>query len=87
MPAACQASAGSGRVAGFNVPAQAALRRDVLDVAQRKPHLAGRNAGAESLVRCASPDPSQDQRAAQDAGVPRTELVVHKPPKVTDSHE
>ena len=94
--AACQASAhasggsasvGSSGVAGFDVPAQAALRRHVLDVAQGKPHLAGRNAGAEGLVRGASPDSCQDQRAAQDAGVPRPELVVHKPPKVTDSHQ
>ena len=84
--AACQASAhvggvsasvGPGGVAGFDVPAQAALRRNVLDVAQGKPHLAGRNAGAEGLVRGASPDSCQDQRAAQDAGVPRPELVVH----------
>ena len=68
--AACQASAhasgvsgGSARSGGiprFDVPAQAALRRDVLDVAQGKPHLAGRNAGAEGLVRGASPDPCQD---------------------------
>ena len=94
--AACQASAHasgvsasvrSGGVAGFDVPAKAAFRRDVLDVAHGKPHLAGRNAGTEGLVRGASADPCQDQRAAQDPGVPRPELVVHKPPKVTDSHE
>lgn len=70
-------SVGTGGVAGFDVPAQAALRRDVLDIAQGKPHLAGRNAGAEGLVRGASPDSCQDQRTAQDAGVPRPELVVH----------
>ena len=82
-----QASAGPGGVAGFDVAAQAAFRRNVLDVAQGKPHLARRNAGAEGLVRGAASDPSQDQRIAQDAGVSRAELVVHKPPKVTDSHE
>jgi hypothetical protein len=85
--ASAQASAGPGGVTGFDVPAQAALRRDVLDVAQGKPHLAGRNAGAEGLVRGAASNPCQDQRTAQDAGVSRAELVVHKPPKVTDSHE
>ena len=85
--AACQASARSGGVAGFDVPAKAAFLRDVLDVAHGKPHLAGRNAGTEGLVRGASPYSCQDQRAAQDARVPRPELVVHKPPKVTDSHE
>jgi hypothetical protein len=87
VSATAQASAGPGVVAGFDVPAQAAFRRNVLDVAQGQPHLAGRNAGAEGLVRGAASDPCQDQRTAQDTGVSRAELVVHKPPKVTDSHE
>jgi len=87
MPAACQALAGSGGVAGFDVPAETAFRRDVLDVAHGKPDLAGRDAGTEGLVRRASAGPCQDQRATQDTGVSRSKLVVHKPPKVTDSHQ
>ena len=52
--------AGSRAVAGFEVPAEAALRRNVLDVAQGKPNLAGRDAGAKGLVSRASADPGQD---------------------------
>src|SRR4051794_20079458 len=86
-PVARQASAGSGVVAGFDVPAEAALRRDVLDVAEGEPDLPGRNTGAEGLVSGTAAHPCQDQGVAQYAGVPRTELVVHKPPKVADPHD
>ena len=91
MVAACQVfAAGPGlkrrKSAGFDVAAKPPLRRDVLDIAQRQPHLPGRHPCPQGLIGRPFADSRQDQRAAEDAGVARPEFVVHKAPKVTDSH-
>lgn len=72
--------------AGFDVAAQPPLGRDILDLAQREPHLPGRYPSTQGLVCCPAADPRKDQGAAEDPGIPCPEFVVHEPPKVTDSH-
>lgn len=72
---------------GFDVAAQAPLRRHILDVADGEPHLSGARSGREGLVGGAPTGPGQDQGAAQDPGVAGPEFVVHKPPIVTDPHQ
>ena len=91
MVAACQVfAAGPGlkrrESAGFDVAAKPPLGRDILHITQRQPHLPGRHACPQGLVGGPSADSRQDQGAAEDAGVARPEFVVHKAPKVTDSH-
>ena len=75
-----------GWSAQFDVAAKPPLGRDILDLAQRQPHLPGWHARTQGLVGGPSADSRQAQRAAEDAGVPGPEFVVHEAPKVTDSH-
>ena len=75
------------RSARFGIPAQAALGRYVLDVAQRQPDLPRRYPGAERLVRGSAADSGEDKAAAENPGIACSEFIVHEPPKVTDSHQ
>ncbi|MDQ0821891.1 hypothetical protein QFZ79_004267 [Arthrobacter sp. V4I6] len=74
------------RSARFDIAAQAALGRYILDVAQCQPHLPWRYPGAECLVRGPAADTGEDQAAAKNPGVACSEFIVHEPPKVTDPH-
>ena len=72
--------------AGFGVAAKPPFGRDILDLAERKPHLPGWHPRTQGLVGGPAADSCQDQGAAEDPGIPCPEFVVHEPPKVTDSH-
>lgn len=48
---------------GFDVAAQAPLRRHILDVTDSQPHLAGAHPGRKGLVGGASTHSGQDQGA------------------------
>jgi len=61
----------------FDVPAKPALCWNVLHVAQREPDLPWRNTGCQRLIRSAAADTRQHERAAEDPGIPRPELIVH----------
>jgi hypothetical protein len=71
----------------FDIPAQAALGRYILDVAQRQPDLPGRYPGPECLVRGSAADSREDKAAAENPGIACSEFIVHEPPKITDSHD
>ena len=72
--------------AGFDVAAKPPFGRDILDLAEREPHLPGWYPRAQGLVGGPAADSCQDQGAAEDPRVPCPEFIVHKAPKVTDSH-
>jgi hypothetical protein len=74
------------RSARFDIPAQAALGRHILHVAQRQPDLPRRYPGPECLVRGSAADSGEDETAAENPGIACSEFIVHEPPKVTDSH-
>ena len=72
--------------AGFDVAAEPPFGGDILNIAEGQPDLFRWHSGGEGLVRGAAAHARQHQGAAEHPGVSRAELVVHKPPKVADSH-
>jgi hypothetical protein len=71
---------------GFDVASQPPFRRNILDIADGEPHLARLHTGGQCLVCSPAAYAGEDQGAAQYAGVPCTEFVIHEPPVVADSH-
>jgi hypothetical protein len=73
--------------AGFDIAAEAAFRGHVLNIADGQPYVPGADSGGQGLISGASAYSGQDQGAAENPGIPCPELVIHKPPIVTDSHQ
>ncbi len=74
---------------GFDVPAKATFRRDILYFADGVPHVLGTGSRGKRLLGSPAgytPFAGQNQRGAQHAGIPGTKLVVHQAPKVTNPH-
>lgn len=71
---------------GFDVPAQAPFRGNILYVAYGQPNIAGIDAGSQCFVGGPASDSREAQRAAEYPGITCTELIVHEPPKIADPH-
>jgi hypothetical protein len=72
--------------AGLDVPAKPACSGNILDITDRKPHLARLHTGGQRLVRGAAAHAGKNKGAAKDPRVAGAKFVVHKSPVVADSH-